>query len=45
MKHKRNGLRLIGLLAVAALGVMAFAASAQAVTPGFLIEKKRRKRY
>ena len=40
MKHKKNGLRLIGLLAVAALGVMAFAASAEAVAPGFLIAKK-----
>jgi hypothetical protein len=40
VKHRENGLRLIGLLAVAALGVMAFAASAQAVAPGFLINKK-----
>ena len=41
MNHRKHGLRLSGLLAVMALGVMAFAASAQAVvTPGFLIEGK-----
>ena len=40
MEHRKHGARLFGLLAVAAVGVMAFAASAQAVVPGFLIEKK-----
>jgi hypothetical protein len=40
MKHRKHGARLLGLLAVAALGVMAFAASAQAVNPGFLIGGK-----
>ena len=40
MNYRKNGLRLLGLLAVAALSVMALAAaSAQAVTPGFLIGK------
>ena len=34
MKHRKHGARLLGLLAVAALGAMAFAASAQAVNPG-----------
>jgi hypothetical protein len=37
MKHRKHGARLLGLLAVAALGVMAFAASAQAVVPAFLV--------
>jgi len=38
MNYGKNGLRLLGLLAVAALSVMALAAaSAQAVTPGYLI--------
>ena len=37
MRYRRHGTRLLGLLAVAALGAMALAASAQAVTPGFLI--------
>jgi hypothetical protein len=40
MKHHKHGARLLGLLVVAALGVMAFAASAGAVAPGFLINKK-----
>jgi hypothetical protein len=40
MKHRKHGARLLGLLAVAALGVMTFAASAQAVNPGFLIAGK-----
>jgi hypothetical protein len=40
MNQRKNGARLLGLLVVAALGVMAFAASAQAVAPGFLINKK-----
>jgi hypothetical protein len=39
MNYRKNGLRLLGLLAVAGLSVMALAASAQAVTPGFLINK------
>ena len=40
MRYRRGGLGLFGLLAVAALGVMAFASSAQALTPEFLIAKK-----
>jgi hypothetical protein len=40
MKHRKHGTRLLGLLAVAALGVLAFTASAEAVAPGFLINKK-----
>jgi len=40
MNHRKHGLRLLGLLAVAALSAMALAASAQAVTPGFLVGKK-----
>jgi hypothetical protein len=40
MKHRKHGARLLGLLAVAALGAMAFAASAQAVNPGFLVGGK-----
>jgi hypothetical protein len=40
MNYRKHGARLLGLLAVAALGVMAFAASAQAVAPGFLLNKK-----
>jgi hypothetical protein len=40
MRHRKSGARLLGLVVVAALGVMAFAASAQAVAPGFLINKK-----
>jgi hypothetical protein len=40
MEHRKQGARLLGLLAVAAFGLMAFAASAQAVAPGFLINKK-----
>ena len=40
MEHRKHGARLLGLLIVAALGVMAFAASAQAVVPGFLIGGK-----
>jgi hypothetical protein len=40
MNQRKHGARLLGLLVVAALGVMAFAASAQAVVPGFLIAKK-----
>ena len=40
MRYRRHGTRLLGLLAVAGLGAMALAsASAQAVTPGFLIGK------
>ena len=37
MNHRKHGLRLSGLLAVVALGVMAFAGSAQALTPTFLV--------
>ena len=37
MRYRSRGARLLGLLAVAGLGAMALAASAQAVTPGFLI--------
>ena len=40
MSYRRGGLGLFGLLAVVALGVMAFVSSAQALTPGFLIAKK-----
>lgn len=40
MKHRTHGARLLGLVVAAALGAMAFAASAQAVNPGFLIAKK-----
>ena len=40
MRYRRGGLGLIGLLTVVALGVMAFASSAQALTPEFLIAKK-----
>ena len=40
MRYRRGGLGLFGLLAVVALGVMAFASSAQALTPEFLIAKK-----
>jgi hypothetical protein len=40
MEHRKQGARLLGLLVVMALGVMTFAASAQAVAPGFLINKK-----
>ena len=40
MRYRKHGARLLGLLAVAALGAMALAASAQAVTPGFLIGGK-----
>jgi hypothetical protein len=40
MNHRKHGLRLSGLLVVVALGVMAFAASAQAANPGFLIAGK-----
>jgi hypothetical protein len=40
MNHRKHGARLLGLLVVAALGVMAFAANAQAVAPGFLVNGK-----
>ena len=40
MTRRKQGLGLFGLLAVAALGVMAFASSAQAVLLGYLINKK-----
>jgi hypothetical protein len=40
MSKRKYGRSLLGLLVVAALGVMAFASSAQALTPGFLIAKK-----
>jgi hypothetical protein len=40
MTHRKNGLGLLGLLAVVALGVMAFASSAQALTPKYLVGKK-----
>ena len=40
MDHRKHGARLLGLLAVAALGLMAFAASAKAVAPGFLVGGK-----
>lgn len=40
MEDRKRGMRLLGLLAVAALGVMAFTGSARAVNPGFLIAKK-----
>jgi hypothetical protein len=39
MNYRKHGLRLLGLLGLAVLGVMALAASAQAVAPGFLINK------
>jgi hypothetical protein len=39
MQYRRCGARLLGLLTAAALSVMALAATAQAVTPGFLINK------
>lgn len=39
MRYRSRRARLSGLLVVAALGAMALAASAQAVTPGFLINK------
>lgn len=38
MSYRRSS-RMAGVLAVAVLGVLAFAASASAVTPGFLINK------
>ncbi len=37
MNYRKHGAKLLGLLAVTALGVTALAASAQAATPGFLI--------
>lgn len=41
MNYRKNGFQLLGLLAVAALSAMALAvASAQALTPGFLIGGK-----
>ena len=40
MRCRWHGAGLLGLLTVAALGAMALAASAQAVTPEFLINKK-----
>ena len=40
MSYAKQARRLLGLLAVTVLAVMAFAASAQAVNPGFLIAKK-----
>jgi hypothetical protein len=40
MEHRKQGARLLGLMVAAALGVTVFAASAQAVAPGFLINKK-----
>jgi hypothetical protein len=39
MSKRKHGRSLLGLLVVAALGVMAFAASAQALTPKYLIAK------
>jgi hypothetical protein len=39
MEHRKHGGILLGLLVAAALGVMALAASAQALTPAFLINK------
>jgi hypothetical protein len=39
MNQRKHGTRLLGLLVVAALSVMAFAANAQAIVPGFLIGK------
>jgi hypothetical protein len=39
MEHRKQGARLLGFLAVGGLGVMVFATSAQAVAPGFLINK------
>ena len=40
MSKRKHGRSLLGLLVVAALGVMAFASAAQALTPGYLIGKK-----
>ena len=40
MSYRRNVRGLLGLLVVAVLGVMAFASSAWAVLPAFLINKK-----
>jgi hypothetical protein len=40
MSYAKHGAGLLGLLAIMALGVLAFAASAQALTPEFLINKK-----
>ena len=40
MSKRKHGRKLLGLLVVAALGVMAFASAAQALTPEFLVAKK-----
>jgi hypothetical protein len=40
MSHRQQGLGLLNLLIVIMLGVMAFASSAQALTPKFLVGKK-----
>ncbi len=40
MNYRKHGAKLLGLLAVAALGAMALAASAQAVVPTFLVAGK-----
>lgn len=40
MNHRKHGLGLLGLMAVVALGVMAFASTAQAVETEFLVNGK-----
>src|SRR3954454_18214752 len=40
MIYRKQGLGLVGLLAVVVLGAMAFASSAQALTPKFLVGGK-----
>lgn len=40
MSYRKHGAGLLGVLAIAALGVAAFAATAQALTPKFLVGKK-----
>ena len=41
MSKRKHGRKLLGLLVVAALGIMAFASAAQALTPGYLIAGKK----
>jgi hypothetical protein len=41
MTRRKQGLGLLSLLAVVALGAMAFAAGAQAASPGFLVNKSK----
>ena len=40
MTHRKQGIGFFGLLAVVALGVMAFASSAQALTPQYIFKNK-----